>query len=50
MINENTYLLPSVESYDLSRGENDPTEGTNILFVGISARNQPGWAELSKES
>ena len=40
MLHENTELLPSVQCYDLSSGNNDPTEVITLVLVGIPDINQ----------
>ena len=42
MPHENTELLPSGDSYDLSPDNNDPTEGITLVSFGIHIRNQLG--------
>ena len=46
MFHENTELLPSGDSYDLSLGYNDPTERITPVLVGINVRNQLFWVEV----
>ena len=41
MVHESIELLPSGECYDLSTGNNDPTENIMLVLVGIPIRNQP---------
>ena len=49
MFHENKELLPSGDWYDLYRGNNDPTEQTTLVLVGVLVRSQLGWVELAKE-
>ena len=49
MFQENTYLIPSGDSYDLSAGTNDPNEGIILVIFGIPAINQLGCVEVVKE-
>ena len=46
MFHENTELFPSGDSYDISPGNNDPTEHITLFFVGIPIRYQIGWVEV----
>ena len=50
MFHKNTDLLPSGDCYDLSSGNNDPTEQITLVLVGIPVRNQPGLVEIVKEA
>ena len=45
---ENIELLRSGDCYDLSQGNNNPTEYITLLFVGISVSNQLVWVEVAK--
>ena len=47
MIHENTELLPSGDCYDLSPGNNDPTEHIMLVIFGIPVRNQPDLLEVA---
>ena len=49
MFHENTELLPSGDSYDLSTGNNYPIENTTLVLVGITVRNQPELVEVAME-
>ena len=49
MFHENTELFPSGDSYDISMGNNEPTENITLVLVGIPIRNQLGWVKLAKE-
>ena len=46
---ENTELLPSGGCYDISTGNNGPTEHIMHVLFGIPARNQLGFVEVTKE-
>ena len=39
MFHENTYMFPSVDSYDISLGNNYPTERITLVLVGVPIRN-----------
>ena len=49
MFHENTKLLPSGDSYDLSIGDIDPDERITLALVGIPVRNQLRWVKLDKK-
>ena len=49
ILRENTELIPSSDSYELSPGNNVPTDGTTLVLVGIPTRNQLGCVEVAKE-
>ena len=49
MFHENTELLSSCDCYELSLGDNYPTDNITLVLVGISVRNQPYWVEVEKE-
>ena len=49
MFHENTELFPSGDSYDISLGDNDPTERITLVLVGIPISNQHLWVEVAKE-
>ena len=49
MFHENIELFPSGDSYDISPGNNEPTERITLVLVGIPIRNQLGWVEVAKE-
>ena len=49
MFHDNTELLPSGDSYDLSPVNNDPIERITLVLVGIPVINQLGWVEVVKE-
>ena len=46
---ENTDLFSSIDSYDISPGNNDPTKRIALVLVGIPIINQLGWVEVDKE-
>ena len=46
---ENTELLPSSDSYEISQDNNDLTKRITLVLVGIPIRNQLGWIEVAKE-
>ena len=48
IFHENTELLPSGDCYDLSSGNNEPTENILLVLVGIPVRKQPELVEVSK--
>ena len=48
MFHENIKLFLSGDSYDVSPGNNKPTERITLVLVGINIRNQLGWLELAK--
>ena len=48
MFHENTELLPSGESYDLSPGNIELTERITLFLVAIPVINNPFWVEVSK--
>ena len=50
ILHENTELLPYVDSYELSPGNNDPTEGIMLVLVQIPFLNQLGWVEIYIEN
>ena len=50
MNHENTELIPSGDSSDLSPSNKDPTEGITIYLVTITLRNQLGWLEVEKKT
>ena len=49
MFHENTELLPSSECYDLSPGNNDPTETITVVLVWIPVINQHDVVEVDRE-
>ena len=49
MFHENVQFLTSGESYDLSTGNNEPTDGLTIVFLGIPISNQLVWLQVDKE-
>ena len=49
MFLENTELFPYGDSYDISPGNNDPTERIKLVLVGITIINQLVWVEVLKE-
>ena len=49
MLHENTEILPSRKSHDLSKGNNDPIKRITLMLVGIAFSNQLGWLEVEKE-
>ena len=49
IIHENKDLLLSGDSFDLSPGNNDTTEGITLVLVGITFRNQLVWVWVVKE-
>ena len=49
MLHENTELFPSGDYYDISLGNNYPTERITLVLVGIPIRNQLVWVEAAKE-
>ena len=49
IFHENTELLPFGNCYDLSSGNNDPTEHIMLVLVGIPVRNKPELVEVAKE-
>ena len=49
MVYENIELLPSGDSYELSLGNNYPTDSTMIFLVVIPVRNKRDWVEVSKK-
>ena len=49
IFHENIELFPSGDSYDIYLGNNEPTERTTLVLVGIPIRNQLGWVEVEKE-
>ena len=48
MFNENTGLLPSGDSYEFCKVNNDPTENIAPVFFGITVRNQIVYVESAK--
>ena len=46
---ENIELFPFGDCYDLSRGNNDPTEKIKLVLVGIPVSNQFVWVEVAEE-
>ena len=48
IFHENIDLFPSEDSYDISLGDNNPTERITLFLVGIPIRNQLGWLEVVK--
>ena len=49
MFCENTELFPSGDSYDISPGNNDPTNRITLVLVGVPILNQLVWLEVVKE-
>ena len=49
IFHENTELFPSGDSYDISPGNNEPTDHITLVLVGIPIINQLGRVEVSKE-
>ena len=49
MFHENTELFPSSDSYDISLGNNDPTERITLVLVVIPIINQLGLVEVAKD-
>ena len=49
MFHENTELFPSGDSYDISPGNNDPTNRITLVLVGVPILNQLVWLEVVKE-
>ena len=49
MFHENTELFPSSDSYDISPGNNYPTERIMLVLVVIPIINQLGLVEVAKE-
>ena len=43
---ENTELFPCGECYDLSTGNNGPTENITLVLVEIPVRNQLVWVKV----
>ena len=48
MLHENTDMLPSGYSYDLSPGNIDTTERIMLVLVAITVMNQLGRVEVAK--
>ena len=49
IFHENTELFSSGDSYNISPGDNYPTERITFVLVGIPIRNQLGRVEVRKE-
>ena len=49
MLHENIDLLPSIDFYDLSTGNDELIEGINIFLVGTPTRNKLFLIELAKD-
>ena len=49
MFHENTEMLPSGDSFDLSLGNDDPTKSITIGLVVIPVINKLLWTELTTE-
>ena len=49
MFHENTELLPSGDSYELSLGNIEADECITVVIVGITVRNKLVWVEVAKE-
>ena len=49
MFHENIELFPSVNFYDISMGNTDPTDCITLFLVRIPIRNQLFWMEVLKE-
>ena len=49
MLHENTELFPSGDYYDISLGNNYPTERITLVLVGIPIRIQLLWVGVLKE-
>ena len=49
MFHENKDLLPTGDSYDISPGNYDPTEGIGILLIGTYISNKTRWTEVNNE-
>ena len=49
MFHDNTELLPSGDFFELSTGNNNPTNFITIVLAGIPARNQLSWVKVEKE-
>ena len=46
MFHENTELLPSDDSYEISMGDDNINEGITTFLVGISINNQLVWVKV----
>ena len=49
IFHKNTDLFPSVDPYDISPGNNDPTKRIKLVLVGIPTRNKLVWVKVAKE-
>ena len=49
MFYENIGLLPSVDSSEISTGNDDPNEGTTLLLVSIYISNKLVYTEVVNE-
>ena len=49
VLHENTDMFPSGYSYELSPGNNDPTEVIMLVLFRITVSNQLRWLEVAKE-